>query len=229
MKRSFLLGAVAAGGTLFALGAMPRTAGAAVITQWTFETSIPTTSGPIAAEVGTGTGSITTNGTISNPAGNGSAESFSSDNWNTNEHFQFSTATTGSTGIGFTFDLTRSSTGPATFQLAYSTDGNTFTNFGDPISPLTNASGTNPTHSAWSSGTNQPVYTINYDLSGVTALDNAASVTFRIISTADAGAATGTARVDNVIVQTVPEPGSIFLLSSAGGLLALRRRRHCVA
>src|SRR4051812_39869141 len=50
------------------------------LAQWTFETSVPTTAGPLAPEVGSGSALAFHIGasTYSNPVGNGSNESFSS-------------------------------------------------------------------------------------------------------------------------------------------------------
>jgi hypothetical protein len=81
---------------------------------------------------------------------------------------------------------------------------------------------------AWSSGTYQSAFTFNFDLSSVTAIDNAASVTFRLVdmSTVSAsGGAVGTGgtdRVDNFTVYVVPEPTGLV---AVGGLLLLAGRK----
>ena len=48
------------------------------------------------------------------PAGNGSAYAFSSNVWKAGDYYQAKFDTTGYSGISFSFDMTRSSTGPAT-------------------------------------------------------------------------------------------------------------------
>jgi len=52
-----------------------------IIATWTFETSVPTTAGPFSPEVGSGSAlgyHASGSAVYSNPAGNGSLESFSS-------------------------------------------------------------------------------------------------------------------------------------------------------
>ncbi len=78
---------------VLAIAALATIAGSATaattLAQWTFETSLPLTSGPHAAEGGVNAGPSSpasgfhTSGATaySNPVGNGSAESFSSNNW----------------------------------------------------------------------------------------------------------------------------------------------------
>lgn len=95
---------------------------------WTFEASVPTSSGPHAAELGSGSASgATTLGTFSNPAGNGSMESFSANSWGNGKYFQFETSTTDYSDITINWEQTRSGTGPANFKVAYSTNGSSFT------------------------------------------------------------------------------------------------------
>jgi hypothetical protein len=171
-----------------------------IVARWTFETSVPTTAGPHAAEVGTGSASgfhANAAAVYSNPSGNGSAESFSSNNWAVGDYYQFQTSTLGLDEIGFVLDHTSSGTGPRDFQFQYSTDGSTFTDFG---SPYMNAGTT------WSSGTQSMADTHAFDLRSVTGLNNQANVYFRVAnsSTTSVGgatvAATGTSRIDNVTV-----------------------------
>src|SRR5205823_15131909 len=82
----------------------------------------------------------------SNPVGNGSAKSVSSDHWAVGDYYQFSFSTSGYSAISITWDQTGSNTGPRDFKVQYSTNGTTFTN----------ASVTNSTYvlstQAWSSG-----------------------------------------------------------------------------
>jgi len=115
--------------------------------------------------------------------------------------------------------------------LFYSVNGSSYTQFGANYSVLANAS-PNP---VWNTTTYQAVYTSSIDLSSVTALDNAATVVFRLVdmstTSANGGtvAAAGTDRVDNFTVSAtpVPEP-STLALGLVGGFtcwVALRRKR----
>jgi PEP-CTERM motif len=203
------------------------------LAQWTFETSVPTTAGPLAPEVGSGSASgfHAAATTYSNPTGNGSAESFSSNNWLVGDYYQFVFSTLGFSGLTVSFDQTSSGTGPRDFSLAYSTDGNSFTSL-QGYTVLANAA-PNPT---WSSATYQPIYTLSFDLSALTALDNQASVFIRMVQTSTVSAnggvvaSGGTNRVDNFLAMSspVPEPGSLALLlagTAVVGFVARRQRR----
>src|SRR6185295_7792614 len=57
--------------------------------------------------------------TWSNPAGNGSVKSLSSNNWGVGDYFQFSFSTTGYNAINITWDQTGSATGPRDFKVQY--------------------------------------------------------------------------------------------------------------
>lgn len=199
--------------------------GATLLAGWTFQTSVPATAGPHAAETGFYAGSSyasgNTNGTWSNPAGWGSTESFSSNDWNVDEYFQFVVSTLGYSKITVSWQQTGSSTGPANFQLAYSTDGTSFAGLGIY----------NVTSDSWNATSTPAASEKFFDLSGITALDNQSTVFFRLINTSTVAisssnpvAAGGTSRVDNFSVNSVPEP-SAALIGGLGLLGLLRRRR----
>jgi hypothetical protein len=200
------------------------TAGAAhadILANWTFETSVPTTAGPHAAEAGTNAASSNATGfhlnplaVYSNPAGNGSVESFSSNFWEAGDYYQFTTSTLGFQGITLQFDQNRSSTGPATFDVLYSTDG---TNFFTLVDDYSVASQT------WSSAV--PVASTFGPYAGPAALDNQSTVYFRLVNQLTV-TSTGTNRVDNVIISgtVIPAPGAAALMG-LGVLVAARRRR----
>jgi len=121
-------------------------------------------------------------------------------------YFQFTLDTTGYSAIGFSYAANRSSTGPATTSFQYSSNGgSTWTEFSTFATPSNAAQ--------------------ILDLSGISALDNNASVQFRIIGIGST-AATGTMKIDNVLMTgIIPEPSTILLVGAGLlGLLALRRR-----
>jgi hypothetical protein len=229
VSRRYLSGIVAATTGLM----LPVVSSAAVIADWTFESTTPTSAGPVSPEVGAGGASGVHAGAavFSSPAGNGSSHSYSSTVWAVGDSWQFAASATGFEDLSLTFDQTSSNTGPGNFQVEYSTDGVHFTNFGSPYTVLANATPNTP----WSSGgADQSVYTVTEDLSSVSALDNAATVFFRLADSSTVAAnggvesSGGTDRVDNVIIQgtaVVPEPASVGLMATLaiGGLV---RRRH---
>ena len=145
--------------------------------------------------------------------------------WALGDYFQASTSTLDFEDISISFDATGSNTGPRDFTLAYSTDGNTFTDFGNYT--LVNAS--------WSSSAtfvNPSTAHFDFDLSAVAALEHAAVVYFRLVNTSTTSinggttASGGTSRVDNFTIAgtAVPEPGALGLVGIAG-IATLRRRR----
>lgn len=226
LRNRMVAAAVAAG---FGIFGVAQQADATVLGGWTFETSVPTTAGPHAAEEGTGSAlaSHASTATVySNPVGNGSAESFSANNWSVGDYWQFSTSTTGYQDITIQWDQVASSTGPRDFQLSYSLDGVGFTNLGAEYSVLANSAPL-----AWTSAEYRPEHTYG-PISAPAVLDDQATIYFRLTnsSTVSAGggtvAAAGTNRVDNVLIEgtLIPEPATFGLLAAAG-LLAMRRRR----
>lgn len=205
---------------------------AAVIANWTFEVSIPTNAGPHAAEVGLGfaTGFHSSSAAVySNPVGNGSAESFSSNNWSVGDYYQFQFSTTLMEDIMFSWDQTGSNTGPRDFQVQYSTDGTNFTNFGSVYQVLFNGA----PNSNWSSSTYQSAFTFAVDMSSVTAIDNQANVFVRLTNTSTVSigqgtvASAGTNRIDNVLFEgaVVPEPATMAILGIGAAALLRRRNR----
>ncbi len=195
---------------------------------WTFETSIPATAGPHLAEGGVfgatsnALGFHTDPGTVySNPAGNGSAESFSSNFWSIGDYYQFSTTTTGYESISLRFDQTRSGTGPTTFDVLWSTDGLIFSTLLDDYTVLNNAA----PPGAWNATTGFPEYSFG-PLALPAGANDQAQIIFRLVNQLAAGGTGGTNRVDNIVVSgtLIPTPGAAALIGLAG-LIALRRRR----
>jgi len=162
------------------------------------------------------------------PAGNGSDNSLSANTWAIGDYYQFTLSTVGYSGIGVSFDTTGSGTGPRDFSFSYSTDGLSFTDFANYTVLLNGA----PNLSWSTSNGYQSAYTTTFDLSSITALNNEATVYFRLVNTSAVAinegvvGTGGTSRVDNFSVSVVPEPASATLIGL--GLLALisTRRRN---
>ena len=220
------------------VAASVSSASAQVLAQWTFETSTSTNNiigaglspasaqSGVNADIGTGTGSAfhATAATVwSIPAGNGNPHAWSANMWSVGDYFQFSTSTVGFSGVKLSYDQVGSGTGPRDFNLQYSLDGSSFTTFA--------SYSLNSAVTSWSTVTANPLSSFSFDLSSVTALNNAPNVYFRITDTSTTsinGGAVGTAgsgRVDNFTIA-VPEPAAA-LLTGFGlmAVLVIRRRR----
>ncbi len=217
-----------------ALAAFSFSAQAVPVVQWDFEAlssalSVSSTSYTgVVASLGTGTagGTHAATSTFSSPAGNGSPRSLSVNTWAVGDYWQFNFSTTGYTGLMLNFDQGGSGTGPKDFTLAYSTDGLTFTNFTSYALPLT----TNFSAATVNSG-----FTLSFDLSAITALNNAPSVAIRLVDASTVSVAGGTVgtggtdRVDNFTVNLTPVPEAdtaAMLLAGLASLAFMARRRR---
>src|SRR5215471_2421358 len=194
-----------------------------VLDSWSFEGVTTTNTGTLPVVGGTGasadsgvltggsafTGLHASSATIwTNPVGNGSAKSVSSDHWGVGDYYQFSFSTSGYTGITITWDQTGSNTGPRDFKVQYSIDGSAFTD----------ASGTNSTYAvtndSWSgSGSPKTVSRRTLDLSGVGTLTNQSAVYIRLVCNSTAAISGtlgtgGTDRVDNFVVNGTAQGGT---------------------
>lgn len=164
------------------------------------------------------------------PAGNGSTYAFSSNVWKAGDYYQAAFSGTGYSGLSFSWDFTRSTTGPATWEVIMSVDGGTsWSTLLANYVPIVNAASPSGA-GTWSTTTYNAAYTSVLQL-GATA-DNAASILVRVKATVDPVNGTGTyqaggtARIDNVFINgtAAPAPGAVALLGVAG--LAARRRRR---
>jgi hypothetical protein len=206
---------------------------AVVVVQWTFDgitaPAASTSWTGIAPAVGTGSASgvHAASATWSTPAGNGTPNSASANNWAVGDYWQFSFSTVGYFDLTLSFDQTSSNTGPRDFTLAYSTNGTTFTTL-PAYQVLPNAS------PAWSSATYSPNYTFNVDLSALSALDNQPNVFVRLVNSSTVSAnggvvATGgTSRIDTFTVNLtpVPETGTAAMLLAGLAVLGFVSRRR---
>jgi hypothetical protein len=200
---------------------------AAIIADWTFETSQPDIPSPgaadtglYAAESGINASSSFSSGhhadasTVwSSPSGDGSSHSFSSTRWASEDYYQFTTSTLGYNNIVITFEQTSSASSLNSFKFAYSTDGTTFTDFNSSYSVGT---------TSWSTSGSVLATKLNFDLSSISTINNNATTYFRIIDISTGNLTTTTSRVDDFVItaSAVPEPAAYGAISGAG-LLAL--------
>ena len=227
MTKQFLFAAVAA-------SVAAATASADLVCGWTMATAVPAATTGVsynygAADQGTGTaGSMLSSAhaasaaTYTSPSGNGSTYSLSANNWAIGDNYQVAFSTVGSAGLSISWDQTRSGTGPATFDALLSIDGGaTWTNLLTGYSVVqAGFAGTGTT--SWNTVTNQPGFFTQTVALGVAA-ENQTEVRVRFSSTVTT-AASGTNRIDNIMVtNNIPSPGAIALLGLAG--LVARRRR----
>ena len=174
--------------------------------------------------------------TYTSPAGNGSIKSLSSSLWAQGDYYEFvvplSTLSDSFSAFSVSYDQNGSGTGPRTYFLEYSLDGSSFTKIGNDYALTASIS--------WNTATANQATQLTYDLSGITQLNTASTLYFRIVddSPTIAGAINGgnvgtggTDRVDNFIVNAtvaaVPEPATVALATIGGfaALFALRRKR----
>ncbi|MBX3355245.1 MAG: hypothetical protein KF724_06065 [Phycisphaeraceae bacterium] len=171
------------------------------LAQWTFEATQPNNAGPHAAEGGLYGGpalGIHANPATawSSPVGNGSSRAFSSNTWSLNDVYQFTTSTLDHESIEFQWSQTRSTTGPADFVLEWRADSEEWT-------PLQSYTVPNLT---WSGN---PAFFQSGSVFGPVALPASAAdrteISVRLRAAFEtAPPATGTNRVDDIIVTGIP-------------------------
>ena len=217
--------------------AISGTASAAVVTQWTFNTSNAALT--LTPYIGSGTASYV-GGTA--PNGTGIAGGWADDTtavspvvnnrWSMltfpaasaasgTAGAQFAVSTAGYQNVVITFGLRNSNTSSKYAQLQYSTNGTNFANFGNVIE-----------------GTGDLFTSVSRDLSALTSTNNNSTFAFRVVSVFAPGTSAyaaakststystgGTYGFDLVTVNgtAIPSPGAVALLGLAG--LVARRRR----
>lgn len=136
---------------------------------------------------------------------------------NNGRNLTFAVSTVGFANIVVSFATQGTSTGFNSNQFQYSLDGINFIDFGSPYIPAT-AFGTLP---------------LVFSLVSIAGLNNNPNAAFRIVFNG-ATSATGTNRIDNIVVEgtpaatsSIPEPTTmLLLLSGLGGFYKMRRRRR---
>ena len=215
--------------------ALVSSANGAMIAGWSITTAFPTGTGNVptgntysvgAADQGEATaGTVLSSyhtlaaATYTSPAGNGSQYAFSSNNWSIGDYYEARVSTSNYSNISVSWDQTRSATGPASFELIFSVDGGTSWTTVAAYTVLQSGGGGAP--GTWGSLTYNSLYTNSFTLTGA---EDAGLLIVRFRSTVTA-AATGSNRIDNVVISgdVVPAPGAVALLAVAG--LVSRRRR----
>ena len=135
---------------------------------------------------------------------------------NNGRNITFNVSTLGFSDIVVSFATQGTSTGFNSNQFQCSLDGVSFIDFGSPYIPAT-AFGSVP---------------LIFSLAAIAGLNDNPNAAFRIVFNG-ASSATGTNRLDNIVVEgttlptgEIPEPASVLLLASGlGGLYKIRRRR----
>ncbi|MCX6197339.1 MAG: YDG domain-containing protein [Flavobacteriia bacterium] len=183
------------------------------ISKWTFEGITTTGSGSNVAVSAEADQGLQTSGTLfsanhssastawSNPAGNGSAKSVSSNNWATGDYWQFKLNASNYHDLSIAFDQTGSGTGPSTFKVQYSTNGTSYTDLSGGTYTL-DATG-------WSTSNYRSAAVRSFDLSSITTLNNKSEVFVRLVNvnTTSNGSGTvatsGTSRIDNFVLTGI--------------------------
>lgn len=156
-------------------------------------------------------GGTTVNAVSGDPAGQSLTLQNGTSGINNGRSIQFGVSTIDFASIMLSYATQRSSTGFTTQALSYSTNGADFTNFGSNTSI--------PTSFGLAS----------FDLSSVAAVENQASVTFRLTFTGGSTtSATGNNRLDNIQLNAtaVPEASATLVAAALFGFGCFRRGRR---
>jgi predicted extracellular nuclease len=162
-----------------------------IIAQWTFEgDSLEPSTGEGMVDRGSGLGNegfVTGNPGRAWTFNNWSLSGLDDTRW-----VEFAVSTEGFEGISFSFDANRSGTGPRTFEIHYSTDGETFTQLPSTLTSVTNDN--------WN--------TYSFNLSDTSELDDQERLALRIYGYGATGP-TGTWRFDNVTFSSTTDESPV--------------------
>jgi len=200
------------------------------IAKWTFDTLTGTTTASstanLSADIGAGTGvGVHAAASAWNfVSGNGSTGALSGNTWASNDYFQFTVNASAYEDIFIQWDQARSSTGPTSFKLQYSTDGSSFTDVSGATALSIKITGTGgsfvfsdgSTGSSWTTAKYATDAGFAIDLSSISQIEKQNTLVFRIVSTVTP-ASGGTTRIDNVTISGVGVP----TISTTGTLSAV--------
>lgn len=128
----------------------------------------------------------------STPTGNGSATSFSSNNWAIGDYYEIQASTLGYTSVALDWSQTRSNSGPGTFKVDMSIDGGT--TFTTVLASYTVGA------NSWSStSTSAPS---KFTVADLPTAANLGTVIFRFICTGAPTGTGGTCRIDDILVRS---------------------------
>jgi hypothetical protein len=193
---------------------------AATVASWSFEppNSPPTVTGTsitgIPPDFGSGNASgvhASSSTTFSSVVGNGSATALGADHWVGGDYWQFQFSTLGFAHLQLSFDARASFSGPTNVTLSYSLNGSSFTTLNPNV---------NVPAGTWNSSVRSLTFAHTFDLTAVTALDNAPNLYFRLTANLPPFDTGNSGSIDNFIVTAspIPEPSSLALVT--GALLA---------
>ncbi len=180
--------------------------GGTPVANWTMISSLPSLNGPVGATYDFGAADAGGNATGSMlrgvhasastvwtaPAGNGSAQSFSSTNWAIGDYYEIKASTLGYTSVALDWSQTRSSSGPGTFKVDMSIDGGT--TFTTVLASYTVGA------NSWSStSTSAPS---KFTIADLPTAANLGTVVFRFICTGAPTGTGGTCRIDDILVRS---------------------------
>jgi len=226
------------------VAAVASSASADVVVGWTMPTAFPTGTGNVPTGTsylppgpnGAGVADQGSNSagsqlravhalaasTYTSPAGNGSPYAFSSNNWSPGDAYEISFGAADiADAMTLSWDQARSSTGPSLFKVSMSVNGGAFV---DLLNYTVLQSGGGGAPGTWSSTTYNNIYTKTLELD--TTASGASSVVIRFVNRETiASSASGSNRIDNIFVNSVPAPGALALLAVAGIAGGARRRR----
>lgn len=198
------------------------------IAGWDFENTTITGTGntpnvnPVSANFGlitTGTvfsGYHSSSSTWSTGTGNGSTKAATVPNWNNGDYWQIKFVTTGYKNIRLKISQRGSNTGPRDFKLQYSTDGILFTDLTGGNYSIVNDS--------WLSSSTVAGSVRIFDFDTVSLLNNKSQVFIRIVNSSDTSinngsvASTGTSFIDDITVEGLPFPTTIWSTSWSNGV-----------